>query len=131
MMAGLKALKPMLETEAFKSRGIEHKPIKLCDQHKTFTDAYYKCFCEHYIFTVYHPVGTCKMGAKNDKMAVVDATLKINGVKNLRVIDASIMPNLVSGNTHAPTVMVGERGADFIIQDYSSSKKSKTGKDEL
>ncbi|MEM0909655.1 MAG: choline dehydrogenase [Pseudomonadota bacterium] len=80
---------------------------------------------EHYIRdnaeTLYHPVGTCKMGTISDPYAVVDNQLKVKGMYQLRVIDASIMPTIVGGNTNAPTVMIAEKGADLIIDDYKKS----------
>ncbi len=66
--------------------------------------------------TVYHPCGTCKMGPASDPRAVVDARLRVHGVPRLRVADGSIMPNLVSGNTNAPAIMIGQRCVDFILQ---------------
>ena len=65
--------------------------------------------------TVFHPAGTCKMGPATDKMAVVDETLKVRGVEGLRIGDVSIMPTLVSGNTNAPAMMIGERAARFVL----------------
>jgi choline dehydrogenase len=75
-----------------------------------------KSIIEHLIRsveTVYHPVGTCKMG--NDPLAVVNDRLQVHGIENLRVIDASVMPTIIAGNTNAAAIMIGEKGADMVL----------------
>jgi len=67
--------------------------------------------------TIFHPVGTAKMGLDSDPMAVTNARLQVRGMDNLRVIDASIMPRIVSGNTNAPSIMIGEKGAAMVLED--------------
>jgi len=65
--------------------------------------------------TIFHPVGTAKMGPASDPLAVVDARLRVHGVERLRVVDASVMPTITSGNTNAPTLMIAERAAEWIL----------------
>ncbi|MBO1255131.1 choline dehydrogenase [Alteromonas sp. 5E99-2] len=73
-------------------------------------------FIRHKSETIYHPVGTCKMGSVEDDMAVVDNQCNVKGIEALRVVDASVMPSLIGGNTNAPTIMIAERVAEWISQ---------------
>ncbi|MDC3408111.1 GMC oxidoreductase, partial [Candidatus Pelagibacter ubique] len=110
--AGLKLTrKIILESETFKKFSPEeYRP----GPHLTEDEDILKAAAD-YAQTIFHPVGTCKMG--QDDTAVVDDQLKVHGIKNLRVIDASIMPNITSGNTNAPTIMIAEKGADMILSN--------------
>lgn len=78
----------------------------------TPSDALLEDLALHYSMTVYHLCGTCRIGG------VVDAQLRVKGVENLRIADASVMPNLISGNTNAPAIMIGEKAAEMIAWDH-------------
>lgn len=119
LLRGVKYLLQLENTTIFKEIGayFVKETLPAC-QNYTWSEAYFECLAKKYTVSAYHPVGTCKMGPSLDKSAVVDPRLKVYGVESLRVIDASIMPNVPRGNTNAPSIMIGEKGADMIKEDY-------------
>ena len=110
-VAGIKLLRGIMERPAIR-RYIETELVPGAD---CVSDADMLAYARATGTTVYHPTCTCRMGA--DAKAVVDTRLRVHGFEGLRVIDASIMPALVSGNTNAAAVMIGEKGADMILED--------------
>ena len=114
LVSGMKVARRIVNNKALdRYRAFEMNPG---DRYQT--DDELLAFARQYGHTAYHVVGTCKMG--HDPMAVVDPELRVRGVKNLRVIDASIMPTITSGNTAAPTMMIAEKGAAMILSGASS-----------
>ncbi|MGX9517801.1 GMC family oxidoreductase [Vibrio mediterranei] len=114
MIKGWKKQYQMLQSEAFDDvRGASFYPVDPDD------DAAIEQDIRNRADTQYHPIGTCKMGTSDDPEAVVNSELSVYGMDNLRVVDASVMPTLVGGNTNAPTIMIAEKIADVIKAKYS------------
>ncbi|MCI1024710.1 GMC family oxidoreductase N-terminal domain-containing protein [Pseudomonas putida] len=115
-IAGLRQLRQILQTQPLAQRVVEEiKPGQQCTSDDELFD-----YIKRFGGTGWHPVGTCKMG--NDGDAVVDAQLRAHGLRRLRVIDASIMPVIPTGNTNAPCIMIGEKGADMIRADALTAR---------
>lgn len=120
MIEGMKIGLALSKTDAFQQFGSRFydRPFPGCEHIELWTDDYWGCFLRHYSTTLYHQAGTCKMGNASDPSAVVDPQLRVYNIRNLRVADASIMPTVVSGNTNAPTIMIGEKVADMIKETW-------------
>jgi choline dehydrogenase len=108
---GIKILRKILAAPALKPFVVE----EVEPGPKISSDEEILNFCRQRGSTVYHPTSTCRMG--NDPLAVVDQRLRVRGIEGLRVVDASIMPDLMSGNTNAPTIMIAEKASDMILED--------------
>lgn len=119
MVQAIRVLRDFAKTKTYVQHegGDVRMTLPDCDKFEYDSDLYWQCYVRHMTSTLYHPVGTAKMGT--DEKAVVDSRLKVHGVSGLRVADCSIMPKIVSGNTNAPAMMIGEKAADFIKEDWT------------
>ncbi|KAJ8958474.1 hypothetical protein NQ318_002267 [Aromia moschata] len=110
-LEAIRFVEQLVATEEFR----KHEPqlvrfeIPICDGLAFRSDDYWRCAIKQMTSTIYHPVGTCAMGPENDGKAVVDPRLRLYGVKNVRVVDASIMPTIISAHTNAPSMMIGHK----------------------
>ncbi len=113
LIKGAKITQNILNTPPLK----KYQKREIYGVHSNLTDKEWEQHIRNRADTIYHPVGTCKMG--KDPLAVVDSSLKVRGLNNIRVADASIMPTITSGNTNAPTIMIGEKCATMIMDDHT------------
>jgi len=118
MVAGMRMLRQISQAPAMADLiSSELEPGPQCQ-----SDPDWLAFIRERGGTIYHPTCTCKMGDAAD--SVVDARLRVHGLRRLRVVDGSVMPNVVSGNTNAAIIMIAEKGADMILQDAAAAPAS-------
>ena len=114
LVKGIRHAQRLLNTTAFKPYRGTVPSKDATSPYEYNSDDFWRWYVRHPTLTIFHPVGTCKMGDPNDPSTVVDPQLKVKGFKNLRVVDASVMPKVVSANTNAATIMIAEKAADLI-----------------
>lgn len=125
MTRGAKLLLKFMRSPAMKSLNTTFYklPIRACNNLLPNEDNYWECIMRHFSFTIYHQSGTCRMGPIDDHRSVVDPNLNVIGTNNLRVIDASIIPEIMTGHPNGPVFMIGEKGADLIKKHWSKRQQ--------
>lgn len=128
LIEGIRVTQRLANTTVLRSKhGIELVKEEYDDcikKHTYDSDEFWECAVRHSTGPENHQAGSCKMGPSYDRMAVVNPKLQVYGISGLRVMDASVMPSVVSGNTHATIVMIAERGVDFIKKDWAAKTLS-------
>ncbi|KAK5638561.1 hypothetical protein RI129_012856 [Pyrocoelia pectoralis] len=124
IIEGIRFVQKMMKTKAFQAHNPEFIRFHWadCENFKFDSDEYWDCVIRNLIRTEYHLVGTCKMGPKSDPSAVVDSRLRVHGIKGLCVIDGSIMPSLVGVHTNGPIIVIGEKGAEMVKEDWGINR---------
>lgn len=123
-VASIRHIQALAATEPFQKFGLQiHRAnYPKCRDLEFDTDAYWECAVRTLTATLHHQIATCRMGPAEDPLAVVDPELRVHGVKNLRVVDSSVIPRTISAHTHAPAVMIGEKAADMIKSTWQLFK---------
>ena len=122
LLQGIRFVQKIANSSAFdffNSQGAKNTVSDFGSTHPRESDDYWRDYIRHLTLTQYHPVGTCRMGQVDNPATVVDSRLWVKGVRNLRVADASVMPEVTSGNTNAPVIMIAEKASDMIKEDFT------------
>ena len=120
LLAGIRIAEELISTRAMQELGadISVNEGSFCSQHKLRSDDFWRCMIHHVAFSFYHSTSTCKMGRHDDITSVVDPDLRVKGIGKLRVCDASVFPEVTSGNTNAPVIAVAEKFADMLKKEH-------------
>lgn len=132
LIRGINIMKELHNTDVFRKTNIKLSKLDLKNCSVENEADYWECMTKYMTTTMFHPVSTCKMGPESDQSSVVSSKLKVHGINSLRVADASIMPTLISSNTNAACVMIGEKASDLIKSEWLEKHNGEsTVRDEL